>query len=207
MKKDLLFGTLVLVDIVLIVVLRHQEYDLETLCIWLANVVIGREERLITLAVAFVATNFLVTALYLPVAVWMTLAGGAFSGSWVSLLIVSLHFTDGATFYLVSQAGMLPGMAVFVNVGTLLAQLESHSGVTSHSLLVSFALLGFSPWIAHMFLNFLKNRKTKACSKKASSFVFSLVESNKYAVGEWRKAHMTATALGWVNPFHVWRRG
>jgi dihydrolipoamide dehydrogenase len=35
----------------------------------------------------------------------------------------------------------------------------------------------------------------------------TLAEANKYAAGEWKKAHAPATALRWLKKFHRWRRG
>lgn len=56
------------------------------------------------------------------------------------------------TFYWVSQLGMIPGTAVYVNAGTQLAQLDSLRGILSPTLLGSFALLGVFPWIARRAL-------------------------------------------------------
>jgi dihydrolipoamide dehydrogenase len=63
-------------------------------------------------------------------------------------LLMGLTTIRARTFYWVSQVGMLLGTAVYVNVGTQLAQVESLSGVLSPTLLVSFALLGIFPLIA-----------------------------------------------------------
>jgi len=35
----------------------------------------------------------------------------------------------------------------------------------------------------------------------------TLVEANKYAAGEWKKAHAPQTALRWLSRYHAWRRG
>jgi pyruvate/2-oxoglutarate dehydrogenase complex dihydrolipoamide dehydrogenase (E3) component/uncharacterized membrane protein YdjX (TVP38/TMEM64 family) len=35
----------------------------------------------------------------------------------------------------------------------------------------------------------------------------TLTEANKYAAGEWKRAHQPATLLQWVQKFHQWRRG
>jgi len=51
------------------------------------------------------------------------------------------------TFYWVSQIGMLPGTAVFVNAGKELGAIDSLSGILSPGLLFSFALLGVFPII------------------------------------------------------------
>ena len=34
----------------------------------------------------------------------------------------------------------------------------------------------------------------------------TLSEANKYAAGEWRRAHAPQTALGWLKKYHAWRR-
>ncbi|OLQ87956.1 dihydrolipoamide dehydrogenase [Vibrio panuliri] len=63
-------------------------------------------------------------------------------------LLMGLTPITTARFYLVSQLGMLPGTAVYLNAGTQLAQIDSLSGIVSPSVLVSFALLGLFPIIA-----------------------------------------------------------
>jgi dihydrolipoamide dehydrogenase len=35
----------------------------------------------------------------------------------------------------------------------------------------------------------------------------TLAEANKYAAGEWKRAHVPGTLLGWVERYHRWRRG
>lgn len=164
-----------------------------------------------------------VTALSLPGAAVMTLAGGALFGFWPALLVVSFASSIGATlamlvarfvlrdwvqgrfgerlqainagveregafylfslrlvpifpfflinlamgltplripvFYWVSQIGMLPGTAVYVNAGTRLGQLESPAGILSPGLLLAFALLGLFPLAAKKTLALLKARQ------------------------------------------------
>ena len=53
-----------------------------------------------------------------------------------------------ATFYGVSQVGMLAGTLVYVNAGTQLAQLETLSGILSPLMVASLVLLGVFPLIA-----------------------------------------------------------
>lgn len=174
----------------------------------------------------FVAGYFLlyvtVTALSLPAATLLTLAGGAVFGLGLGLLVVSFASTIGATlacmasrfllrdwvqgrlgsklgainqgveregpfylfslrlipvfpffainlgmgltpmplrtFYWVSQLGMLPGTAVYVNAGTELGKLESLSGILSPGLLISFVLLGLFPLAAKKGLGWYKQR-------------------------------------------------
>ena len=73
-------------------------------------------------------------------------------------LLMGLTPIRTLTFYLVSQAGMLAGTAVYVNAGTQLAQIEDLSGIVSLPLLLSFALLGLFPWIARTIVQIIRGR-------------------------------------------------
>ena len=66
-----------------------------------------------------------------------------------------------STFYLVSQLGMLPGTAVYVNAGTQLGRIESLSGIVSPELLVSFALLGLFPLAAKRLVALYRARQAQ----------------------------------------------
>ncbi|MDQ6992223.1 MAG: FAD-dependent oxidoreductase [Mariprofundus sp.] len=77
-------------------------------------------------------------------------------------LLMGLTALRGATFYWVSQLGMLAGTLVYVNAGTQLAQLDSLSGILSPALLFSFALLGLFPLLAKKGLAILKRRRIYA---------------------------------------------
>ncbi|MDA0127584.1 TVP38/TMEM64 family protein [Vibrio sp. MarTm2] len=72
-------------------------------------------------------------------------------------LLMGLTPISAARFYFVSQLGMLPGTAVYLNAGTQLAQIESLSGIVSPSVLASFALLGLFPVIAKWVMNKIKS--------------------------------------------------
>jgi len=182
---------------------------------------------------AYMTIYVIVTALSLPGATVMTLAGGALFGLWLALLIVSFASTIGATlaflaarfilrdyvqgkfgdkltainagvkkegafylftlrliplfpffvinmvmgltpirtatYYIVSQIGMLAGTFVYVNAGTQLGKIESLKGILSPGLLFSFALLGIFPLLAKKLTVFIKARKVLAqypCPKK-----------------------------------------
>jgi pyruvate/2-oxoglutarate dehydrogenase complex dihydrolipoamide dehydrogenase (E3) component/uncharacterized membrane protein YdjX (TVP38/TMEM64 family) len=194
--------------------------------------------RLWTL-LAYFLVYVLVTALSLPGAAVMTLAGGALFGFWPALVVVSFASTIGATlamlvarfllrdwvqekfgdrlhavntgiekegafylfslrlvplfpfflinlamgltplraatFYWVSQLGMLAGTAVYVNAGTQLGQLESAAGILSPALLVSFALLGLFPLAAKKILAIAKERQTMRRFPKPRRFDYNLV--------------------------------
>ncbi len=97
MSKPLLFGALTVVALVLIVALRQHNIDLETLRYWLANADRWHTDHLTTLAAVFFTAYIMVTALSLPLAVWMTLAAGALFGFWGGVAIVSFASTIGAT--------------------------------------------------------------------------------------------------------------
>ena len=62
-------------------------------------------------------------------------------------LLMGLTPIRVSKYYLVSQLGMLPGTAVYLNAGTQLASIDSLSGIVSPAVLASFALLGLFPLI------------------------------------------------------------
>ncbi len=62
------------------------------------------------------------------------------------------------TFYWVSQLGMLPGTAVYVNAGSQLAKIDSLSGIFSPCLVASFVLLGIFPLITKKILDRYRGR-------------------------------------------------
>jgi uncharacterized membrane protein YdjX (TVP38/TMEM64 family) len=63
-------------------------------------------------------------------------------------LLMGLTPIKVSKYYLVSQLGMLPGTAVYLNAGTQLASINSLSGIVSPAVVASFALLGLFPLIA-----------------------------------------------------------
>lgn len=231
----------------LLVALRSHPVDLDSLRTHLAALRDWQSTHALAVAVLFLAAYVVLTALSLPVGVWLTLAAGALFGFWWGLLIVSFASTLGATlaflsarfllrdwvrarlgaradrvdqgvrrdgafylfslrlipvmpffavnllmgltampvatFWLVSQAGMLAGTAVFVNAGTQLAQLDSLSGILSPGLLASFALLGLFPWMARMILSILKRRRVQAHWTRPARFDRNLVVIGAGAAG------------------------
>ncbi len=194
--------------------------------------------RLLTVAIYFVL-YVAVTALSLPGAAVMTLAGGALLGFWTALVTVSFASSIGATlaflasrfllrdwvqgkfgdklkainagveregsfylftlrlvplfpffvinlvmgltpmrtlaYYWVSQIGMLPGTAVYVNAGTQLGQIESAAGILSPGILISFVLLGIFPLIAKRIIEIVKRRKAFDGWPKPEKFDYNLV--------------------------------
>ena len=75
-------------------------------------------------------------------------------------LLMGLTKIKTLTFALVSQLGMLPGTAVFVNAGNQLAQIDSPKDILSPQLLFAFALLGIFPIVAKKLLELYKTRRS-----------------------------------------------
>ena len=73
-------------------------------------------------------------------------------------------------YYWVSQLGMLPATAVYVNAGTQLGQLDSLAGIVSPGLLGSFVLLGIFPLVAKWIVGWLANRRLLAAWNKPKRF-------------------------------------
>ena len=206
---------------------RQQEFD-----------AYYQQHRFSSLAIYFLI-YILVTALSLPGATIMTLAGAALFGLWTGLLVVSFASSIGATlaflvsrfllhdwvqakfgdklqtinrgiekegafylfslrlvplfpfflinlvmgltpikaatYYLVSQIGMLPGTFVYVNAGTQLARIDSAGGILSPGLLFSFALLGIFPLLAKRILGAVQARKIYAGHSRPKRFDYNLV--------------------------------
>lgn len=71
-------------------------------------------------------------------------------------LLMGLTPIKASRFYLVSQIGMLPGTAVYLNAGTQLATIDSLSGIVSPGVLLSFALLGLFPLITKWIMGRLQ---------------------------------------------------
>jgi len=198
-----------------------------------------RAAQPVTAALLFFAAYVAVTALSLPGATVMTLAGGAIFGLGWGLLIVSFASSIGATlaflasrwllgdwvqqrfgdklatlnagvareggfylftlrlvpvvpffvinlamgltpmrpatFYWVSQLGMLAGTAVYVNAGTQLAGIRSLSGIVSPGLLGSLVLLGIFPLVAKKLADMVRARRVYARWPRPKQFDRNLV--------------------------------
>jgi uncharacterized membrane protein YdjX (TVP38/TMEM64 family) len=64
---------------------------------------------------------------------------------WMINLVMGLTPMPLRTYYWVSQVGMLPGTAVYVNAGKELGKIDSLSGILSPGLILSFVILGVFP--------------------------------------------------------------
>lgn len=186
------------------------------------------QARPVLMLLAYSALYIAVTALSLPGAAVLTLAGGALFGFWPALAAISFASSIGATlacltaryllrdwvhgrfgerlakidhgvreegafylftlrlvpvfpfflvnlgmgltslplrtFYWVSQLGMLPGTAVYVNAGRELGRLQHLSDILSPGLLLSFALLGIFPLAARKLAQALRKGRSRAAS-------------------------------------------
>ncbi|MDA1369281.1 MAG: FAD-dependent oxidoreductase [Proteobacteria bacterium] len=74
-------------------------------------------------------------------------------------LLMGLTPIRTISFYLVSQAGMLLGTAVYVNAGSELSRITSLSGLVSGSVIFSFVLLGLFPLIGKILVNAVQRNK------------------------------------------------
>lgn len=90
-------------------------------------------------------------------------------------LVMGLTRIKTRTFYWVSQLGMLPGTAVFVNAGGQLGELESLGGIVSPTLLASFALLAIFPWIARRIVLLVQKRKAYKGFTRPDRFDYDIV--------------------------------
>ncbi|WP_116473027.1 FAD-dependent oxidoreductase [Zobellella maritima] len=74
-------------------------------------------------------------------------------------ILMALTPIKAATFYWVSQLGMVAGTLVYVNAGTQLAAIDSLAGILSPGLLLSFALLGIFPLVARALVRVIQRRR------------------------------------------------
>jgi pyruvate/2-oxoglutarate dehydrogenase complex dihydrolipoamide dehydrogenase (E3) component/uncharacterized membrane protein YdjX (TVP38/TMEM64 family) len=100
-------------------------------------------------------------------------------------LLMGLTKMKAATFYWVSQLGMLAGTLVYVNAGTQLAKIDSLAGIVSPGLLASFVLLGLFPLIAKKIVDAVKARRVYAkwAHKKPARYERNMVVIGAGAAG------------------------
>ena len=90
-------------------------------------------------------------------------------------IILGLTKMRTLVFFFISQIGMLPGTAVYVNAGMELGQLESIRGILSPTFILSFALLGIFPWIARAILRYVKKRKIYKKYKASKKYDYNII--------------------------------
>lgn len=98
-------------------------------------------------------------------------------------LLMGLTPIRAATFYRVSQIGMLPGTLVYVNAGTELARIEGPGGILSPGLLLSFALLGVFPLLARKAVAWVQARRVYLRWQRPARFERNLVVIGAGAAG------------------------
>jgi uncharacterized membrane protein YdjX (TVP38/TMEM64 family) len=74
-------------------------------------------------------------------------------------LAMGLTRIKTATFFWVSQVGMLAGTIVYVNAGTQISRIESTAGLLSPMLIASFVLLALFPWAAKWIVALVNRRR------------------------------------------------
>lgn len=74
-------------------------------------------------------------------------------------LLMGLTTIRAASFYIVSQIGMLLGTVVYVNAGSQLATINNLSGIVSPKVVLSLACVGLSPLVAKYVLSVIKREE------------------------------------------------
>lgn len=92
-------------------------------------------------------------------------------------LVMGLTPMKAWRYYWVSQLGMLPGTAVYVNAGAELGKLNelSVSGILTPGLIGSFVLLAIFPWVVRGLMNKFKQRKKLSAFKRPKHFTDNLI--------------------------------
>lgn len=247
MKKVILAGALVAVALAAGWLLRSEMPDVATLRAHLAASADWQARHPWAAAAGFFLAYVAATALSLPVAVWMTLAGGALFGFWQALVLVSFASTLGATvafltarhlvrdwahdrmgrhaaaidaglardgaFYLftlrlipavpffalnlamgltplrtatfwwVSQLGMLPATIVYTHAGTRLAQVESLGSILSPGVIGAFLLLGLLPWAMRLAVAWARRHRQLTRWPRPARFDRNLIVIGAGAAG------------------------
>ncbi|MDB6177641.1 FAD-dependent oxidoreductase [Paracoccus sp. Z330] len=98
-------------------------------------------------------------------------------------LLMGLTRIPALRFYAVSQIGMLPATALYVNAGTQIGQLESLSGILSPEVFLSFALLAVFPWVLRLIQKRLQRRRIYAGHKPPTGFDRNLIVIGAGAAG------------------------
>lgn len=90
-------------------------------------------------------------------------------------LVMGLTPIRTATFYGVSQLGMLAGTLVYVYAGTQIARIDRVSDVLSPGLILAFVLLGLFPLIARKLVEWVQSRKVRRGYPKPRHFDRNLI--------------------------------
>lgn len=90
-------------------------------------------------------------------------------------LVMGLTSIRTLTFFFVSQIGMLPGTAAYVNAGTRIAEISSLKEILSPALLLSFAVIGILPILSKWIVTIFRSRKHLSKYRKPRAFDYNMV--------------------------------
>jgi dihydrolipoamide dehydrogenase len=90
-------------------------------------------------------------------------------------ILMALTPIRAFTFFWVSQLGMLPATAIYVNAGNQLGKLDSLQGILSPDLFFAFLLLAIFPLLAKKTLEFIKARRVYKPFKRPKFFDRNLI--------------------------------
>ncbi len=239
MRKPVIFAVLAVLVVLAGAFVSHSRPDPDDVVGLIGDLGAWRAAHPAAALLGFFVLYVAVTALSLPLALWLTLAAGALFGFWTGLVLVSFaasigasvaflsaryllrdwvqarlgprikSFSDGMArdgafylftlrlipvvpffavnllaglsalplrlFYLVSQAGMLPGTAIYVNAGTQLSRVTSPHEILSPPLMISLVAIGVFPWIARWIVGLVRARRVYARWKRPARFDRNLI--------------------------------
>lgn len=147
MRKPLLFVGLVLAAVALVAIIGRHPADLESLRAGMEDLHAWHMERPLAVAAGFFVTYVVVTALSLPVAVWMTLAAGALFGFGPALILVSFASSIGATLAFLTARYLLRDW-VHDRFGVRLAAIDAGMGRDGAFYLFTLRLIPVVPFVA-----------------------------------------------------------
>ena len=90
-------------------------------------------------------------------------------------LVMGLTHLKTATFYWVSQLGMLAGTIVYVNAGTQLSQINTLGDIASAEIIFSFVLLALLPFIGRKLIALIKYRQIMRAFPRPDHFDNNLI--------------------------------
>ncbi|MCB0328057.1 MAG: FAD-dependent oxidoreductase [Bdellovibrionales bacterium] len=90
-------------------------------------------------------------------------------------LVMGITGFSTATFFWVSQLGMLPGTVAYVYAGTQLAQLSALDDIFSPGLVAAFLILAALPLVSKWAINFFKVRKLYARFNRPQNTEYNII--------------------------------
>lgn len=98
-------------------------------------------------------------------------------------MVMGLTPISIATFFFISQLGMLLGTFVYVNAGVQLGQISNVSDIFSLKLFLSFSALGLLPILGKKVITIIKARKVYKDFKKPKNYDYNMVVIGGGAAG------------------------